>query len=83
MCFQRSGAWGCSDCGWIRAYDGGQFASNQTTVGDKYLISALWATGMITGLNTDVIPENQAERAFAIVVHIIAAFTMACTRRSH
>ena len=31
---------------------------------DRYLAAVLWAVGMLTGLNTDIVPKNQTERAF-------------------
>ena len=43
---------------------------------DQYIVAALWSTGMITGLNSDVVPVNQTERVYAITVHLIAAFVI-------
>jgi potassium voltage-gated channel Eag-related subfamily H protein 2/potassium voltage-gated channel Eag-related subfamily H protein 7 len=44
---------------------------------ERYIVSLLWAVGIVTGLNSDVLPENPAERVVSAVLYIAGALLFA------
>jgi len=48
-----------------------------TPPNERYVVSLLWAVGVVTGLNSDVEPANFAERVTAIIVYVLSALLFA------
>ena len=67
------------DTAWISSYQDGFAADEDTPRLHKYMASALWAIGMVTGLNSPVNPENHAERTFSITVYVVSSLFFAFT----
>ena len=62
---------------WIEEYEDGFVAAEGTSNFDRYIVAVYWSMGMVTGLEVDVVPENQPERIYAIISNIICAMVLA------
>ena len=56
----RSGELGGVHRAWVEEYEEGFAARPETSTLDKYVVAIYWSMGMVTGLEVDVVPENQA-----------------------
>lgn len=62
---------------WVTFFDNGYMLAESTPVFDAYIISYLWAIGLVCGQNTNITPESMTDRALSIAVYLLATLFFA------